>query len=143
MANLQAKTNNAWWFGSTVVFEWDSDFFRFIYKKSYFCKIASRLSSFSAIMSLWHKVYLLRVRWFRLAVFVKEKQNEFVFFYTFSVQYDMCRDFHILVRDTYQAGKREVFRQSPQISGIQHTNRFDYLFYVRSIHFDGRELFCP
>ena len=84
------------------------------------------------------------MRWFRLAVFVKEKQNEFVvFFYTFSVQYDMCRDFHILVRDTYQAGKREVFRQSPQISGIQHTDRFDYLFYVRSIHFDGRGLFYP
>lgn len=50
------------------------------------------------------------MRWFRLAVFVKEKQNEFVvFFYTFSVQYDMCRDFHILVRDTYQAGKERSF----------------------------------
>lgn len=84
------------------------------------------------------------MRWFRIAVVVKEIQNEFVgFFYTLSVQYDMCRDFHILVRDTYQAGKREVFRQSPQISGIQLIDRLDHLFYVRSIHFDGRELFCP
>ena len=75
-------------------------------------------------------------------MFVKEKQNEFIgFFYTFSVQYDMCRDFHILVRDTYQAGKREVFRQSPQISGIQLIDRLDHLFYIRSIHFDGRGCF--
>lgn len=79
-----------------------------------------------------------------MAVVVKEIQNEFVgFFYTLSVQYDMCRDFHILVRDTYQAGKREVFRQSPQISGLQLIDRLDHLFYIRSIHFDGRELFCP
>ena len=89
-------------------------------------------------------MYLLRVCWFRIAVVVKEIQNEFVgFFYTLSVQYDMCRDFHILVRDTYQAGKREVFRQSPQISGIQLIDRLDHLFYVRGIHFDGRELFYP
>ena len=52
----------------------------------------------------------------------------------------MCRDFHIYVRDTYQAGKREVFRQSTQISGIQHIDRLDHLFYVRSIYFDGRGL---
>lgn len=48
--------------------------------------------------------------WCRIAVVVKEIQNEFVdFFYTLSVQYDMCRDFHILVRDTYQAGKERSF----------------------------------
>lgn len=119
-------------------------FFVLFIKNRIFARLTLDFSLFSAIVSLWHKVYLLRVCWCRIAVVVKEIQNEFVgFFYTLSVQYDMCRDFHILVRDTYQAGKREVFRQSPQISGIQLIARLDHLFYVRSIHFDGRELFCP
>ena len=75
---------------------------------------------------------------------VKKIQNEFVgFFYISGVQYDMCRDFYIYVCDTYQAGKREVFRQSPQISGMQHIDRLDHLFYVRSIYFDGRGMFYP
>lgn len=39
--------------------------------------------------------------------------------------------------------EREVFRQSPQISGMQHIDRLDHLFYVRSIYFDGRGMFYP
>ena len=43
MANLRAKTNNAWWFGSTVVLNEILTFFVLFIKKSYFCTIDSRL----------------------------------------------------------------------------------------------------